>query len=161
MSSRPFTGVLAIAVASSLALAGCTSADTTDTTKPVATTSASTTPTKKPTKAPKFLPEGSAKDNLYYFTWTMEQALAADSAIDATTMAQKLADSGFGTAGVQFTLDRTAVGLASDSMFIGVPFAGECLVGQYGPKHSGVDAAVQPALASGGCLLGSGIQTLG
>jgi hypothetical protein len=161
VKKRTVAVAVVLAAVSSLVITGCAggTSDSSATSKP--SSSSSSSATAKPQKAPTFLPEGSAKDNLYYFTWVMEEALAADPATDATTMAQKIADSGFGPTGIQFTLDRTAVGLASDSMFIAVPFAGECLVGQYGPKISGVRTDVELALASGGCLLGTGIQTLG
>ena len=161
VKKRIALAAFALAAASALILSGCAggASESSSSSKPSSSPAASETA--KAQEAPKFVPEGGAKDNLYYFSWVMEHALAADPATDATTMAQKIADSGFGAAGIQFTLDRTAVGLASDSMFIGVPFAGECLVGQFGPKISGVKADVEPALASGGCLLGTGIQTLG
>lgn len=91
----------------------------------------------------------------------MKESLAADSSIGPAAMAQIIADSGFGTTGIQFTTDRTAVGLKADTMFIAVSFAGECLVGQYGPKIDGVQTVVLPLLSSGGCFVGTGYQTLG
>lgn len=125
------------------------------------TSSASATATKKPSKPPIFLPDAVAKANLYYFSWTIEQALAADPAADSFAIAQKVAEAGFDPAAIQFTFSRTAAGLAADSVDVSVNFAGECLVGQFGPAISGVHAVVLPVLASGGCLLGTEVQTLG
>jgi hypothetical protein len=148
-----------LALASALMFSACVApASSGDVTS---TPSASATATKKPSKPPVFLPDAVAKANLYYFSWTIEQALAADPAADSFAIAQKVAEAGFDPAAIQFTFSRTAAGLAADSVDVAVNFAGECIVGQFGPAISGVHAVVMPVLASGGCLLGTEVQTLG
>jgi hypothetical protein len=142
-----------------LLLTGCASGQVDPQESVTATVSATPTPT--PTKDPVFLPEGSAKDNLYYFTWVIEKTLAADPAADSSAIAQAVGASGFDPATVQFTFSRTAAGLAADTSDVAVQFAGECLIGQFGPVAPQVIARALPVLASGGCLLGTEVQTLG
>lgn len=150
-----------LAMASVLTLSACASPAPSGGASSASSASASPTATKKPSKPPVFLPDAVARANLYYFTWTIEQALAADPAADSFAIAQKVAEAGFDPAAIQFTFSRTAAGLAADSVDVAVNFAGECIVGQFGPAISGVHAVVMPVLASGGCLLGTEVQTLG
>jgi ABC-type uncharacterized transport system auxiliary subunit len=147
-----------LATTSMLTLAGC-SAGTPAADPSNSTTSASATPT--PTKDPVLLTEGSAKDNLYYFSWVIEKTLAADPAADSFAVAQAVGAAGFDPATVQFTFSRTAAGLAADTSDVAVQFDGQCLIGQFGPVAPKVIARVLPVLATGGCLLGTEVQTLG
>ena len=147
----------ALALTGVLALTGC-SASTPDA-QPTTTTSASTTP--KPTKDPVLLPNGSAKDNLYYFTWVIEKTLAADPAADSYAIAQAIGAAGFDPSTVQFTFSRTAAGLAADTSEVAVQFGGQCVIGQFGPVAPKVITRVLPVLATGGCLLGTEVQSLG
>jgi hypothetical protein len=156
MNIRAFAAILA--TTSMLTLAGC-SAGTPAVDSSNSTTSASATPT--PTKDPVLLTEGSAKDNLYYFNWVIEKTLAADPAVDSFAVAQAVGAAGFDPATVQFTFSRTAAGLAADTSDVAVQFDGQCLIGQFGPVAPKVIARVLPVLATGGCLLGTEVQTLG
>lgn len=148
--------VTALAIVGTLVLTGCSSSPSP---QPAATQSASATP--KPSKDPVFLPEASAKDNLYYFSWVIEKTLTADPAADSYAVAQAVGAAGFDPATVQFTFSQTAAGLAADTSEVAVQFGGECLVGQFGPVAPKVIARVMPVLASGGCLLGTEVQSLG
>jgi hypothetical protein len=108
-----------------------------------------------------FLVDGSAQDNLNYFSWVIEKTLAADPATDSFLVAQAVGAAGFDPATVQFTFSRTAAGLAADTSEVAVQFGGQCLIGQFGPVAPKVIARVMPVLATGGCLLGTEVQTLG
>ena len=119
------------------------------------------TETSKPAEDPVLLPNGSAKDNLYYFTWVIEETLAADPAADSFAVAQAVGAAGFDPATVQFTFSRTAAGLAADTSEVAVQFGGQCLIGQFGPVAPKVISRVLPVLATGGCLLGTEVQSLG
>ena len=119
------------------------------------------TETSKPAEDPVLLPNGSAKDNLYYFTWVIEETLAADPAADSFAVAQAVGAVGFDPATVQFTFSRTAAGLAADTSEVAVQFGGQCLIGQFGPVAPKVISRVLPVLATGGCLLGTEVQSLG
>ncbi|AWR21662.1 MULTISPECIES: DUF6993 domain-containing protein [Aurantimicrobium] len=149
----------ALALSGALALTGC-SASTPDL-KPTETATASASATPKPTKDPVLLPNGSAKDNLYYFTWIIEKTLAADPAADSYAVAQAVGAAGFDPATVQFTFSRTAAGLAADTSEVAVQFGGQCVIGQFGPVAPKVISRVLPVLATGGCLLGTEVQSLG
>ena len=147
----------ALALSSAVVFTGC-SASTPDG-QPTSTSSASATP--EPTKDPVLLPNGSAKDNLYYFTWVIEKTLAADPAADSYAVAQAVGAAGFDPATVQFTFSRTAAGLEADTSEVAVQFGGQCVIGQFGPIAPKVISRVLPVLATGGCLLGTEVQTLG
>ena len=83
---RTRTVVTALALVGTLALTGCSGTSSSHSTS---TKTASATP--KPSKDPVFLPEASAKDNLYYFTWVIEKTLTADPAADSYAVAQAVA----------------------------------------------------------------------
>ena len=147
----------ALGLVTALALTGCSGTVAQSDSK--ATSSASATP--KPSKDPVLLPEASAKDNLYYFTWVIEKTLAADPAADSYAVAQAVGAAGFDPATVQFTFSTTAAGLPADTSEVAVQFAGQCLIGQFGPVAPKVISRAMPLLASGGCLLGTEVQSLG
>ena len=149
----------ALALSAALALTGCSAS--TPNVKPTETATASASATPKPTKDPVLLPNGSAKDNLYYFTWIIEKTLAADPAADSYAVAQAVGASGFDPATVQFTFSRTAAGLAADTSEVAVQFGGQCVIGQFGPVAPKVISRVLPVLVTGGCLLGTEVQSLG
>jgi hypothetical protein len=116
--------------------------------------------TVKPAPPAVFVPDGSAAQNLPFFVSIVEQATAADPNVSSYDVAVLQSQSGFDPASIQFTYSRTAAGLASDSSSVAVLFAGECIIAQYGPVISGVHGVVLPALAQGGCLIGSQVQGL-
>ena len=150
---------VALALSSVFALSACaTTASAPDDQKK---STATATETSTPAQDPVLLPNGSAKDNLYYFTWVIEKTLAADPAADSFAVAQAVGAAGFDPATVQFTFSRTAAGLAADTSEVAVQFGGQCLIGQFGPVAPKVISRVLPVLATGGCLLGTEVQSLG
>lgn len=118
-------------------------------------------PSAKPVADPTLVADGNAQANVKYFTWVIEKALAVDPAADSFAVAQAIGSAGFDPTTVQYTFTRTAVGLAADTSDVAVQFAGECLIGQFGPAAPQVISRVMPVLASGGCLLGTEVQSLG
>lgn len=150
-----------VALASAFALTGCSAStpDAQPTTTMTATATA--TPTSTSTQVPLLLPNGSANDNLSYFTWIIEKTLAENPAADSYAIAQAVGAAGFDPATVQFTSSSTAAGLDADSSEVAVQFAGQCLVGQFGPIFPNVISLAMPVLSTGGCLLGTEIQSLG
>jgi hypothetical protein len=148
-----------VALSSAFALSACASTAESPDVQKSSSASASANPT--PTKDPVFLADGSAQDNLYYFSWVIDKTLAADPATDSYAVAQAVGAAGFDPATVQFTFSRTAAGLAADTSEVAVQFGGQCLIGQFGPVAPKVIARVMPVLATGGCLLGTEVQTLG
>ena len=148
------TLAIAAVIAAALALTSCSAG--------TPSSSSSTTPLANPTFSapPTFNASGSAQDNLPFFAYTVQQAIAGNSAVQTGSVAQALKASPFSTTGIQFNSERTAVGLASDTSFVAVPFAEKCLVAQFGPAIDGIRALVMEPLKQGGCLVGTGVQTL-
>jgi hypothetical protein len=89
----------------------------------------------------------------------LEQGLVAEgiSANPAGT-AERLRAVGFDPAGIAWTDTSTAIGLLSDTVFVSAQVGAECLIGQYGVSIQTIAVSVVPALASGGCLVGTGIN---
>lgn len=162
MGRRETRGALALAcIALCLGLAACTSGAPVEPTGAPATASAvpsapGPSPTPAPDAAPPALrPDGSASDNLPYFDAVNLAVIAADDGAGGRALVDALAAAGFDTAAMQVTADTTTIGDRADSIQFAVRFAGECLVGQYGPKSDGYHSAVRPGLGTGGCLVGS------
>ena len=80
--------------------------------------------------------------------------IAADDDAGGRAFVDALTAAGFDKASMQVTADATTIGDPADSIQFSVLVAGECLVGQYGPKSEGYHGAVRPALGTGGCLVG-------
>lgn len=144
------------ALSTTLGLAACSPV------APVAPTGAPATASPRPSGAPvssatppALQPEGSAADNLPYFDSTSKAVIQADPSAGGRAFIDALAAAGFDRAAMQVTADTTTIGDPADSIQFAVGFAGECLVGQYGPKSDGYHSAVRPALGTGGCLVGS------
>lgn len=147
---------LAAMLAASLALTGCSAANSNS------GSSSTTTPLANPTFSapPTFNASGTAQENLPFFAFTVQQAIAGNSSVETGSVAKALGVSVFATKGIQYNSERTAAGLASDTSFVAVPFAGKCLVAQFGPAIEGIRALVMDPLKQGGCLVGTGVQTL-
>lgn len=115
-------------------------------------------PRVKPNFVPTFSPT-SAADNQRLFVIIMEQGLVGEGAnAQSGAQAERLAAAGFDPGGIEWTDNSTAIGLISDSMFVSAQVGGECLVGQYGNSLPVLALSIVPALPSGGCLLGTGIN---
>lgn len=148
------TGAVALAV--SLALTGCTSGSSSTASNSTASASATTTPTAPPA----FKADGTAQENMNYLAYVVAQTQTADPKPESAAVAETVAKAGFTRKGIQYTFSRTAAGLASDSMYIAVPWGDQCLIAQYGPVITGVHSSVLPVLKQGGCLIGADVQTL-
>ena len=159
MTIRRTVSALTVLVVS-VGLASCSTATEKAPSAQSTVSSATATPTPTPTTPPVFLPEGTAQQNLEYLGWVITSTLAADPAMDSYGVASAVGASGFDPATVQFTFSTTAAGLPADTSEIAVQFAGECLIGQYGPVQPTVITKVMPLLASGGCLIGTDVQPL-
>lgn len=85
---------------------------------------------KKPSVAPVFVPDGTAEDNLPYFTEVIRKYTASDQPITGKPVAQAVIDAGFDPAMIQFSFDQTKTGLEADNIFVSVRIGGDCLIGQ-------------------------------
>ena len=150
----------AVALSTAFGLAACSPGAPVGRTGAPAATSpdSAASPHPSPTQEvapPALRPEGSAADNLAYFDSVNTALIRADPSAGGRAFIDALAAAGFDTAVMQVTADTTTIGGPADSIQFAVGVAGECLVGQYGPKSDGYHSAVRPALGTGGCLVGS------
>jgi len=121
---------------------------------PPADTGATTAP---PTAAAPvtLVSDGSAADNLPYFSrivadvWAGPDNVAGRSYIDALTAA------GFDKSAMQVTQDESTIGNPAESIEFSVRWGDQCLVGQVGPSIGSPVSTVLPGLAGGGCLIGN------
>lgn len=95
-----------------------------------------------------------ASDNLAYFDSVNVGVIAADASAGGRAFIDALVAAGFEESQMEVTADRTTVDLSADSVQFAVRFAGDCLIGQYGPASGGYHSAVGPVLATGSCLVG-------
>lgn len=116
--------------------------------------------TVKPAPPAVFVADGTAAQNMPFFVSVIEQAIAADPAVTPLDVAVLESQSGFDGAAIQYTFSRTAAGLVADSVSVAVLIGDQCIIAQFGPVVTGVHGIVLPALAQGGCLIGSQVQRL-
>lgn len=150
--------IAGLALASALALTGCTA------TGPVPAPTAGATGAPRPVPStiappgsiePVLRPELSAAENLAYFDSVNRAVIAADPSPGGRAFIDALVAAGFDRAAMQVTADTTTLGEPADSIQFAVAFGPDCLVGQFGPKSDGYQSAVRPALGTGGCLVGA------
>ena len=152
MRSRLLTG--AALAAASLLLSACTPVPPVVTSAPPAT--AVRTPSAVSTPGAAALqPEGSAHDNLPYFTAIVSRVWASDARGSSRAYIDALSAGGFARADMQMTADTSTVGNPAESLQFSVRWgASECLVGQVGPSTGDPVTAALPQLAGGRCLIG-------
>ncbi|WP_233441048.1 DUF6993 domain-containing protein [Microbacterium paludicola] len=154
---RVMSAALAVAVAT--VLAGCDAGA--ETPQPSVSAPAASAPTASATATPSapaepvLVPEGSADDNLPFFTAVTEEVWASDRRAEGRAYIDALVEAGFDKATMQVTQDYSTVGNPAESMQFSVLWQEECLVGQVGPDIGEAITRVLPALQGGTvCLLG-------
>lgn len=111
-------------------------------------------PTPTPT-LPALDPKGTASDNLEFFAGIIEGVWGSASPGAGRAYVDALVAGGFDKAAMQVTHDLSTVGNPAESMQVSVFWAGECLVGQFGPATGTPHSTVQAALPGNVCLLGN------
>jgi hypothetical protein len=147
--SRTAAG-LAAATGVLLLLAACTP-------QPTPTVSPPSTPPSAPT-APSvaLLPEGTAADNLAFFTATAQPVWESEQRGEGRAYIDALVAAGFDRDAMQVTNDQSTVGNPVESLQFSVRWgATECLIGQVGPSTGQLVTQVMPQLAEGRCLIGA------
>lgn len=109
-----------------------------------------------PKVAPKFVPDGTAEQNLPFFTETIRKYAAGDQPIKGQPVAQAVIDAGFDPAMMQFSFDQSKTGLTADNIFISVRVGADCLIGQLVTADRSFVAKDEPAIGPNGdiCLIG-------
>ncbi|MFT4213114.1 MAG: hypothetical protein QM626_14705 [Microbacterium sp.] len=150
MTRRPPRPLLvAAAVTGGLLLAGCSPS-------PQVTPTESVTATPTETATPiALVPDGTAEDNLPYFTQIVEQVWAGPDQVAGRAYIDALTAAGFDKSKMQVTNDESTVGNPAESIQFSVLWGDECLLGQVGPATGNPVTTVQPALLDDTtCLIG-------
>lgn len=154
-SRSPSVGRLLMAVMAGIGagvvLAGCATPGLTA--GPTPTSSPTITNKPQASAVPLALrPEGTALQNIDYFTSVLKPLLDPAPKTPGQTIIETLVAAGFDKAQMELTPDKTAVGLDADSVQFSVRMNGTCLIGQSG--NVGFHSAVAPLLSTGTCLVG-------
>ncbi|QIM18337.1 hypothetical protein G7066_06185 [Leucobacter coleopterorum] len=113
--------------------------------------------TKKPTVAPVFVPDGTAEQNLPYFTEVIRKYTAGKEPIVGKPVAQAVIDAGFDPTMMQFSFDQTKTNLEADNIFVSVRIGTDCLIGQLVTADRTFVAKNEPAVGPNTdiCLIGN------
>lgn len=156
------TGSAMMLVTAAVALVGCTAGtvggDPADAPAASATASpaaaASPDATASPS-APILVADGSAAENLPFFTEIVESVWASPDRASGRAYIDALVTAGFDKQSMQVTADTSTVGNPAESIQFSVLWDDECLVGQVGSATGEPYTVVVPKLAEGSCLIGA------
>lgn len=105
------------------------------------------------TKTPRLYPTGTAAQNRAYFDMVNKQLVRKTSYPGGKAVVANLVKAGFDSADIEYTPDKTAIGLDAEAMYFSVKFGDDCLVGEIG--HSfGYHSTRAPVVDGGTCLYG-------
>jgi hypothetical protein len=149
---RATRALAAPALLAALLLGACTQAPA-----PAQPTASADAPTPEPTAsaAPTIAPvdpAGTAEANLPAFEATAGGVVSGDPNADGRALVDALVAAGFPKDRMEVTADRTPLGNSADSILVSVHLGDGCLIGQR--AQDGLSVHVEPALASGRCLVG-------
>lgn len=151
--SGRLSAALLVIAAGAVTLAGCTGPAPIP--SPTASPVASETPSAAPTPTgPALVPEGSAEDNLPFFSELVTQVWNGPDQVSGRAYIDTLVSAGFDKSAMQVTEDVSTVGNPAESIQFSVRWGEECLIGQVGPATGNPVAVVADGLPDGGCLLG-------
>lgn len=143
--------MVAVALAATTALVSC-SVNETGNTEP---SNASTEP--KNSTVPSFVENGSAEQNLPFFSYKLNRFVEGDGPRTAETLTNYIADLGFPKDMMQVSSDRTKTGLQADEIYVSVRVDDMCLLGQVSTIRERASASVQPTVGPDQtqCLIGN------
>jgi hypothetical protein len=144
-----------LALSASLVLVGCTGTPAPSPSDSLGASpgaSDAPEPDATPTPDPTLNGDGSALQNLEYFTWVL-QAAVDDGVKTGPNFINALAAAGFKKKNMELTPAKTAIGLDADNIQFSVKINDTCLLGQYG--NVGLATAAMPVLETGRCIVGS------
>ncbi|CAG7596509.1 DUF6993 domain-containing protein [Leucobacter soli] len=114
------------------------------------------TVSEEPQEEAVFYPDGTAEDNLPYFSQRLRAYAADDGPVEGRSIVDAIVDAGFARKRMQVSFDRTATDLVADSIFVSVRIGEECLIGQMLTANREVAVEVAPAVGpkQRTCLIG-------
>jgi len=143
----------AVAIASVVLLAGCT----TPSPEPSRTVTASPSPSQEatptPTPTPEAILDGTAAENQEFFDTVNRELIASGTALNGAAFIDNLVSHGYDRAVMEVTPDTTAIGIAADNIVFSIRFADSCLLGQWG--NIGYTSLVTDIPSTGRCLIGT------
>lgn len=132
----------------SLVLAGCGTTGTPVESTPTPTATATAAP------PPVYLPDGDAQDNKAFFDWVLTPVATEGQKNPGKALVNALVRAGFPKKKMQVTPDLTKTQLEADSVIVAVRIDRSCLIGQR-TKGAEYFSTIEPALKTGGCLIGT------
>lgn len=102
-----------------------------------------------------FIPEGSAEDNLPFFTQVLEDSGAGAPGGELSDALEALIAAGFDPATMSHTAASSKIELPVDSISLAVAFSNQCLIGQF--STTWLETQVAPS-APTGCLIGDIVE---
>ena len=141
----------ALAVASVVLLAGCT----TPSPEPShsASSPASQRPSSTPTPDPEPVLDGTAEQNQEFFDFVNEELIESGTTLNGAAFIGNLEAHGYQRAAMEVTPDTTAIGVAADNIVFSIRFADSCLLGQWG--NIGYTSLVTDIPSTGRCIIGT------
>lgn len=111
----------------------------------------------KPDITPHLLVDGSAEENLEYFTEVIRSYSEGDGPIKSHPIVDAIAEAGFNKSDMQVSFDHSKTGYDADSIFVSVKWGSDCLLGQlvFEDRSFAVDLAPAVGPDSNICLLGN------
>ena len=143
----------AVAVASVVLLAGCTTPSPEPSHTVAAPPSQEPTPTPTPTPTPEAIVDGTAAENQEFFDTVNRELIASGTALNGAAFVDNLVSHGYDRAVMEVTPDTTAIGVAADNIVFTIRFADSCLLGQWG--NIGYTSLVTDIPSTGRCLIGT------
>jgi len=113
-------------------------------------------PPAKPDAPAEFVPDGTADENLPFFTLLLEDYAESDAEILGEPVVNVVAEGGFEKSQMQVSFDRTKTDLGADNIFVSVRIDGDCLIGQLSTGDRVASAITAPAVGPDRnlCLIG-------
>jgi len=102
-----------------------------------------------------FIPEGSAEDNLPFFTQVLEDSGAGAPGGELSNALEALIAAGFDPATMSHTAASSKIELPVDSISLAVAFNNQCLIGQFSTTWLETQVALPTPT---GCLIGDIVE---
>lgn len=87
------------------------------------------------TTNPVYVPDGTASENLDFFTLTLQKYAESETDFNGRNIANSLLEAGFQRVDMQVTFDESVTQLPADTITVSVRFNEECLLGQVERKN--------------------------
>ena len=109
-----------------------------------------------PEVAPELVPDGSAEENLPYFTEVLRGFSEGAEEVRGQQVSTAVIDAGFPRENMQVSFDKTKTDLVADAIYVSVKIDDSCLLGQVMTEDRSFVARVDPAVGPNNdiCLIG-------